>query len=345
MKKGIKNAPEVKTKEVRTIALETLRSPHFFAQMRGAMREVGLAGEETLGMGVFLVAASRFRPNPLRLLIQERTEGTASYIVRKVSQFLPPGSIVSLTTGDAEGWRRFVNDPQQKLVWVPEWNHWGNGGRPHFEIGKNQLARVTPVKRDERTIENREEIEGGFACISAEAPPEQNEQSRWLTLRLPRKAGADPDQERHILPRGGAQVEAWHEVQRQLQERAHVPIVLPDWGDVVVEPMCGDERVSRHIPALLQVWKTIALLRSFQHRYDERAGILQARFEDFAAAYLLARKAFWEGQWFPSPRGVFEKISPAIQNAALMNPVTGKGIKYQRQEQSGMHWKTLLPED
>jgi len=339
-----RNEAAVPMKGVRKAALEMLRSPQFFDKLRAALR-VGLPGEEVLGMGVFLVAASRFRPNPLRLLIREGTEGTASYIVRKVSQFLPPGSVVNLTPEDGEGWRRFAKDPQQKVVWVPEWNHWGNGGSSHLEIGKNQLTRVTPVKRDERTIENREEIKGGFACISAEAPPEQNEQSRWLTLRLPRKAGADPDQERHILPRGGAEVEAWREVQRQLQERAHVPIVLPDWGDVVVEQMCGDERVSRHIPALLQVWKTMCLLRSFQYGYDERAGMLQARFEDLAAAVLMARKAFWEGQRFPSPRGVFDKISPAIQNAALMNPVTGNGIRYTHQEKARMHWKTILPED
>ena len=73
-------------------ALETLRPKTFFDFLRGTMRDLGLGGEEALGIGVYFVAVSSFQSYPLRLEIQEKTEGTAKYILQKVSNLLLPAA-------------------------------------------------------------------------------------------------------------------------------------------------------------------------------------------------------------------------------------------------------------
>jgi hypothetical protein len=80
-------------------ALAMLRSlsPDFFAHLRGALTRTGLPGDEKFGVGVFFALMSRFRPHPLRLVIQETTAGGAKYLVRRLAPFLQPGTICGVS--------------------------------------------------------------------------------------------------------------------------------------------------------------------------------------------------------------------------------------------------------
>jgi len=131
-----------------------LHSLDFFTDLRTAMQGAGLAGEETFGEGVFFVAASRFFQHPLRLCVQEQTDGGANYVVQHAAKLLQPGSLVELRPDSLQAWHDFIKKPAHKLVYLPDGDGaWRKENSTRFEIVQNQISRVVPVKRDERVVE------------------------------------------------------------------------------------------------------------------------------------------------------------------------------------------------
>jgi hypothetical protein len=326
---------------VKTAALEMLRSFDFFAQLRGTLHRAGLPGEERIGVGVFFTMISRFLPNPLRLAIQEQTDGGAKYVVRKVSKLLPPGTIHGIFS--EQGWSRFAEDPAQKVAYVPEWgDRWVGGSR--IEISENRVTRILQTKRDGRVVETPQKVERRFVCISPEYPPEPSNRLRWLTIKLPTPTSPGPN---GTMPLDDKKISSWIDVQRLLQERAKLTIVLPDWADVFIEHVSQDDRAARHLPAFLQAWKTMSLLGSF--RRDEgcensgRRELLEADFEDLAVTSSLLRGVFREGHRFPSVDKVFDRVFPVGTVFAVIHPLSGKGIRYTRQEErEPVRWEPLV---
>jgi len=152
----------------RTRAFKMLSSHDWFSYLRGTMSRTGLAKEEKYGTAVFFVACSRFRPNPLRLFIREKTKGATNYLMTRVAKFMPLGSVIAVCAKQNQSWSRFLDSPERKLVYVPDWTELsGNAGQVRIEIHENQLSRVTPVKQEGRVVENTEQVDAPFACISA----------------------------------------------------------------------------------------------------------------------------------------------------------------------------------
>ena len=150
----------------------------------------------------------------------------------------------------------------------------------------------------------------------------------------------------HASPLDDEQKKQWHRLQDLIEERAQRGILLPDWADLVVEETCKDERAARHLPAFLQAWKTMCLLRSLRLNAKEidRRGGLQADFTDFAAAGSLLRKLFREGHRFPSTRNIFDKISAGGEDAGYIHPVTGKGICFKHRTEP-VRWGSVFEKD
>jgi hypothetical protein len=335
-------------KHATTPAFDMLNSLDFFTDLRTAMRGVGLAGEEGFGVGVYFVAASRFFQNPLRLCVQEQTDGGANYVVRRVAKLLQPGSFVELPSDSIEAWRGFAKNPEQKVVYLPDGDGaWGKENSTRFEIAQNQISRVVPLKKDTRVVEKREEVEASFTCISTDHRDWMRDSSRWLTMLLDK-----PPQETgkkgnfffsHASPLNEKQTLQWHGLQDLIQERAQVGIVLPDWADLVVEETCKKVHAARHLSAFLQAWKTMCLFRSLRLNAKEidRRGGLEADFNDFAGAGSLLRRLFREGHWFPSPRNIFEKVKAVGEDAGFFHPVTGKAVCFKHRTEP-VRWASLL---
>src|SRR4029077_14233797 len=133
---------------------------------------------------------------------------------------------------------------------------------------------------------------------TVDRPFELAQQSRWLAMRQKeeqRKASTIK-----LPPLRDHALKEVHTVERLHKKRARLPIVLPEWAQIPTELMCErDIRAMRHIPAFLQMWRTMCLIRSFQSEWNDKAASLQASFEDLAAATLLAKKIFREACWFP----------------------------------------------
>lgn len=315
----------------KTNALAMLHSADFFNYLRETMRGVGLAeGEEKFGMGVYFVATSRILQNPLRLSVLEKTEGSANFIVRRVAKLLQPDCFVEITPRANEAWSRFEKNPQNKLVYISD----STERRRRLEVAGIQLSRVTEVVRERRIEEKRENVTAPFACISADYQPPFDNASRFLTMRLKApqvqtKATAN-SVFNHATPPDEERLSQWHRVQELVMARGQMRIVLPDWADLVVEEICKNERAARHLPAFLQAWKTMAVLRSFlgDEKTILRQGEVRGDFADFAATGLFLRGAFREGHWFPSIDGMFKRVMSKCQESALLHPLTGKGIRY-----------------
>jgi hypothetical protein len=331
-----------------TPAFDMLRSIDFFTELRTAMQGVGLAGEESFGVGVYFVAASRFFQNPLRLCVQEQTEGGANYVVRRVAKLLQPESFVELPSDPIEAWRGFAKKPAQKVVYLPDGDGaWHKENSKRFEIAQNQISRVVPVKRGGRVVEEREDVEAAFACISTDHRDWMRDSSRWLTTLLdkpPQQTGQKANSFfRHASPLNDEQTEQWHRLQDLIQARAQLGIVLPEWADLVVEETCKDERAARHLSAYLQAWKTMCLFRSLPLSEKEIAqrGGLKADFTDFAGAGSLVRKLFREGHWFPSRRNIFNKVTAAGEDVGFIHPISGKVVRF-RHRSKPVRWAPVL---
>lgn len=314
-------------------------SHDLFEHLRGAMRSLGLGGEEKLGLGVHFVAASSVLPNPLRLSIEQKTEGNANYFVRRVAKLMPSGSYMEISSEDDDAWNRFKADPQHKVVYLPDGDRSKSDGRAiRFEIGAEGLSRVIPSRKDGRIVERREHVEAAVACISADHGFEIEYAPRWLTMSLDKPT--PPSSEQKVSKHELAQ---WQQVYKTIQERAEQGIALPDWTELVVEQTSADYVAARHLPAFLQAWKTMSLLRSLQSGEKKReSGSLTATFEDLAATGLLVRKVFKEGHWFPSANKLFARIRPAGARTGLLHPVTGKGVSYEHETQQRMQLSPVI---
>ena len=137
--------------------------------------------------------------------------------------------------------------------------------------------------------------------------------------------------------------EEWLEVNRLLKERARRRIWLPDWEQIIVEQMYRrSDKALRHIPALMQTWRTMCLIRSFQRPATEKQSSLVASFEDLAEAIMLGRKAFRQGSWFPSAKQVFDQLPARYVRTGATNPVTGKSVVYEKRPEPA-RWQSVLP--
>jgi hypothetical protein len=311
-------------------ALAMLRSPDFFAHLRSALAREGLAGEEKFGVAIYFVMISRFRPNPLRVALVESTDGGAEYMVRRVSRLFEPGTICGVCP--EHRWLRFAENPTQKVVYVRQWSDKLREGI-RFEIDGNKLARVSLRDRDGRIIAMRDPVEESFACIAEQYPWESFDRSRWLTVELPTPLVSVRT---GMMALSDDEIATWREVQSLLQERAKRTVVLPDWGDVLVEQISESERGARHLPFFVRAWQTMTMLRSFEkddldNTYGQR-NVLQADFEDLAITSLLLRSVAKEGRWFPSPKSVFKEVFPVGEDRGVINPLTGKGVRYIRRD-------------
>jgi hypothetical protein len=324
-----------------TTALETLRSVHFFSLLRGALQSVGLTGwEQRAGIGVYVTAVSASQAYPLRVQIQETKEGTTAYILQKVENLLVPGSMVTIRPDDEKQWAQFAESPNGKLVVIPEMEVHTKEGTTRLDVLGDRIVRTAPRKVDGRVVEKYREVLGRFACISEDRPRWDLRRPRWLTMKQPERQDGRPG------VGGSIDLDRWHEVGRLLQQRAQLPVVLPEWEQDFLELISEkkDDRGLKNLPALLQLWRTMCVIQSFQTMKNDEASVLEATIEDLAAATLLRKDVFREAFSFPSISQLLTR-RPILGEVSVMNPVTGKGQRFGRHHKKEDTAQYSLPFD
>jgi hypothetical protein len=328
-----------------------LKSQDFFFDLRAALGQLGLRGEERFGIGAYLVAASRMSANPLRLWLQEQTGGNANYLLTTVQKLVAPGTFVEIRTGAQSAGALSQETLANKVAVLAE----GDGPTreelvERFEVSSNALRRIAPNKERGRVVENNREVRAPFACVSSDHRYGFDHNPRWLTMKLERPAPRVNTKKNSafnfVTPPSARELAEWRVVQTLIDQCVQEGVQLPTWVDVVVEEGCKDERNARHLPTFLQAWKTVAAMRSLTSL--DAAGRSESRrvatFEDFAATALLLRKVFRAGNECPSVQKVFDKLGTPGDSAGVICPVTGNGRTYRIALQQ-TKWKSVLEDD
>jgi hypothetical protein len=302
-------------------ASELLASGVLFEHLRADLAQVGLFGEEEAGVALFFLFASRFRRTPLRVALEEQTTGGAKYVVKAICKLLAPGT---LCLGySATAWQRFKELPDHKIVMVSSWSALGWSAQCNGDV----FTRSTAAVQGDRIVKDeRDAVRGRFVCVSSTVDYSDQTRGRWLRLKLP-EPKTQSFQSRGLDDQRGA---VWLEIQELLRQRASMDILLPDWADLFLAYAARRELAFLNMPAFLEAWKTMALLRSFQ--FDARwqraknAGFYIADFGDLAYAGAVMR-AFKEHATFPSLQPVFEAVFKGNE-LSVVSPLTGKARKY-----------------
>jgi hypothetical protein len=303
-----------------------LESAMFFHHLLRDLGFAGLPGEEKSGVALYFAFLSRFRTNPLRVALQEATEGGAKYAVKAVARLLEPGTLCQVFKD--RGWCRFRENPDRKIAFLSDWSTDANGGMKARCDG-NTFVRLLQHRESGRVVEEADSASGPFVCVCSERDRSAATPGRWLTIKMPEPSSTPSA---YIDNLDDGKVAAWIEVQRLVELRAKLQIVLPDWEGVFFDHSCSNEFTFWNVPAFIDAWKTMALLRSFQDkaRWEKAkaAGVYIADFADLAQTGALLRGIFREGRTFPSLQKIYAAVYPNGQEFYAMNPLTGKDRKY-----------------
>jgi hypothetical protein len=303
-------------------ASELLASGMLFEHLRADLAQVGLLGEEAAAVAVFFISLSRFRSTPLRVALEEQTSGGMKYVVKAICQLVAPGTLC-LAYSEA-AWQRFKQLPDHKIVMVSSWSALGWSAQCNGNVFTRSTA---SIQGDRIVMDGRDSVRGSFVCVSSTVDYSDQTRGRWLRLKL-------PEPKTQSLPSAGLDDQSravWLEIQELVRQRASVDILLPDWADSFLAYAARKEFAFLNVPAFLEAWKTMALLRSFQFdtrwQRAEKSGFYVADFGDLAHAGSIMR-AFKERATFPSLQPIFEAVFPDGTELNVVSPLTGKGRKY-----------------
>jgi len=295
-------APVVKDAAAEEGALKLLRSPDFLNQVVSATRRMGVVGEERNKLVVFLVGTSRVLEKPLCLFVKGPSSAGKNFLTDAVLSLFPESEWRSLTSSSKRSWNYLGEQLEHKIVYLKELNE--NAGPIHpvrLLISEKQLVHSVTVLQDGQFVEQKRITKGPIAAISTttrdkvEVDDETRNLSIWVDespAQTTRIMEAALEKQRGLSE---GELQAWHQAQRLLQNRAELPIGFPEWFKPIPQSVRNDEvSVRRYFPAFLQACKTVALIRSFKRSEEElqRQGKITVKFTDLAIATLIFGPVF-----------------------------------------------------
>ena len=163
-------------------ATELLSSAHFFYwHLRDALRKAGVSETHLkFAVGLYLSTLSRFGQEPMRIFIEECTAGDATTLMRSVGRLIPVIHRAGIFKSFGNAWTNFHRRPEAKVLYVP----------PAAEV-LNPDGLAISIRGDHARLwleadNTFETATGNFVVVSAERPPYDPDENRWLTIRLPR---------------------------------------------------------------------------------------------------------------------------------------------------------------
>jgi hypothetical protein len=321
-------------KTITEVALSELASPYFFTNLGGMFARMKLKQEQKYAIALYVATLSRFLPCPLRVHIAEETKGGVTFFVQKVAKLLPKTHRVGISRDLDEAWPNFAEYPNHKVVYVRPANEGPPKTKFRTVISGNEAKGIFLLEQGGRVVERPTAVQGRFTYISAEAPEFPWTLTRWLTIRLP---NAQENGASNVYPPTDKDLDIWRKIQELIGDRAKIPVVLPEWEELVLEQILRDDRAdraARHLPAFLTLWKITSLIRSFSTGTGSKQGeFVRADFKSLASACAL-RQAFREGHWFPSPSAIYQQIAKPGDETALLSPLTGKPLRYRKEQKA-----------
>jgi predicted DNA binding protein len=283
-------------------ARKLLRSPRFFNEFLAGVKKVGLAGEESNALVIFIVAISALLRRPINLLLKAASSAGKNWVVRMVLSFLPRSAVREISSMSSKALNYMKDDLRHTVLFLQERN--ADAGPIHpirLLISENKVIREVTMWEHGQLVTKRIETRGPVASISTttksrlEIDDESRHVSAFLdtteeqTLRIMRaynKSESLTSRERLV----------WRMVHRLLKKRSKTEIRIPRWFDEMAGYVYRqDLRVRRYYPAFVEACKTICLIRSFQDApEDDGLETLTVSFADFSIAALIFDELFVE---------------------------------------------------
>jgi hypothetical protein len=298
----IESVPEGMRKEAELFG----QSPDLFARIREHLTMLGIVGEETNKMIVYLGMTSRLLPQPLAIMMRGAFATGKSMIMDGVSELCPTESIYPASYLSGKALVHMAVDALKKKF-MPLAESKGVEDSDYFLrllISAGHLvARIT--SRDPasgRLFTETKRIEGPTAVMvtTAKAYADEETSSRFILLgadesRAQTRRILQSQRERHGLAGllHNAETEKirslHHAFQRLLQSYA---VVIPEGLEL---PSCDDRMSARRDwPKIANLVKAVALLRQMQKTVKQEAGInyIEVDAEDVKIATPLIEAVF-----------------------------------------------------
>lgn len=293
------------TSDRRRAAERLLLAADLLDRAAAVMDALGHVGEEQVKRLCFLVALSRLLPKPLSALLLAPSGAGKSSVLDATSALVPPEHQVSVARMTAQA--LFYAGPEalrHKLVLVDEYE--GQQEADHAVRvlqSKGELSQTATVKGKAEQFTVRGPVSVMSGSTSSSIDPQNT--SRCLELAL----DDSPEQTRRIqaaqarMFSGAASrpqdLQAWHDAQRLLAERAPVEVLVPFASKLTFPARVTSDR--RGSAKLLSLITAHALLHARQREQDKQ-GRLLATVADYAAVHALVQPVFDQAAHDLSPR-------------------------------------------
>ena len=278
-----------------------LKDPNLAAKVQEDIASLGVAGEHSLSLTIYVVGVSRNLPKPLNARIHGPTSSGKSFILESVSELFPPETIIHATQITPQALFHMPPDSLRNRFIIAgersrkEDDETAEKNRALRELqASSKLSKlITSKGADGQLVTIHIELEGPISYVetTTNAKVFDEDANRCLTLftderpgqteRIVKtlaakyRGGAKPNDRQQIILRHFA-------VQRLLQS---FPVVVP-----FAEQLAGlldYERVElrRGYPQIVSMVQAVTLLHQWQRERDDDGNLVAT-----AADYELARK-------------------------------------------------------
>jgi hypothetical protein len=289
--------------DLRAEAEALLRDPRLMLHVANAVEAMGVAGEQPLGVTLYLVGTSRKLRRPLAAMVKGPTASGKSFVIERAARLMPPESVLVATqiTPQAlfhmtpgvlrhcfviagERARRDDDDTAEATRALREM------------ISAGRLSKLMPVKfgHDLQTV--LIEQEGPIAYVESTTLTAvfEEDENRCISVCTDER----PTQTRRVLTRAasdyagvatagnaGRVAQVHHTAQRLLARREVVVPYAPRLAELLPE-----ERVEarRAFPQLVSLIQASALLHQYQRPSDGEGRVVAVREDYHLARWLLA---------------------------------------------------------
>jgi hypothetical protein len=278
-------------------ALQVLKDPDFFGQVRQAVERDGLVGEVQNALAIYVMALSSLRDLPLNVLVKGPSAGGKNFLASRVLRLFPTTAIREITSASETAWNYAGDYFRNKVVYLHERNKGSGAVHPiRLLISERKITRIVTAREGGTWVKKEFVAEGPIAAISTstrdriEVDDETRHVSLWIDESKEQNRRISKRKLSPLEPLGTEQIQIWHAVYNLVSKRASAPIVFPEWFNKIADKTYdGDISVRRYFPAFLEVVRMVGLLRSFQKQPEdfEMEESIDLTFIDYAiAAYI-----------------------------------------------------------
>ncbi|MBE9515078.1 MAG: hypothetical protein IMY79_02950 [Chloroflexi bacterium] len=293
--------------EVTAKVEELLKAPDLIQRFLDITSHLGIVGEETNRIILFLACISRIMPNPLALTIKGESSSGKNALLNSVVKLFPPEAVRSWSRLTPQAFF-YMKDKNLEhcILTIVEAAGAEEAGYPiRLMLSEKGLVLGLPV-RNPKTNEMRTEdieVKGPVAFIQTttkiilQAENETRYFSLWtdaspeLTSKFLDRLAYEYSQPPQVVDE--TELEVWREAMRQIE---YIPVLVPYAPEILKRLSPDKVRVRRDAQRFMALIQTIALLHQHQRKRIMRNGqeSLEASIEDYGLALWVAEHVLSE---------------------------------------------------